>query len=359
MTSFIDYLVEATASPRIPHPEDSIFDSSDHAAQYVQALKSIAQNPENVSIKWDGGIALYFGIDPQGRFFVNDKYMPDAFYAHSPADWQKYDTQIKRSRTPRPDLYDKLAGFWNGLKKLVSRAPGVYKGDLMFAHQLTPISNVFVFKPVTVEYRVPVDSALGQLINGRQALIVAHQYNGSPWSGPALTNNTVSVVPPNIGARFQIKQPVALISAAEKAVNSLGAAADQFRAGMPKTYSDLLQRYLNQRVTRQTNEDLETWLTTNAKPAQIKFLLGDNQDGYLYQNKKGLDALFAIWNSISALKETLAQQLEAQVTGMQQVVAGRAQGEGFVFPSRYGLVKLVQRGSFGAAHFNGFNASKK
>lgn len=357
MSSFIDYLAEATADPRIPHPEDSIFTGSNLAAQYVQALKGIAQNPQAVSIKWDGGIALYFGIDPQGRFFVNDKYMPDAFFAHSPADWQKYDTQIKRSKTARPDLYDKLAGFWTGLKNLVNRAPGVYKGDLMFAHQLQPVSNMFIFKPVTVEYRVPTDSELGQLISGRQALIVAHQYNGAPWKGKPMTNSVISVVPPNIGTNFQIKQPTKLVSAAEKTVNSLGAAADQFRAGMPKTYSDLLQRYLNQRITRQTGDDLTTWLQTAAKPAQIKFLLG-NGDGYLYQNKRGLDALFAIWNSISALKENLAQQLESQVTGMQQIVGGQAQGEGFVYPSKQGLVKLVQRSGFGAAHFNGYNATK-
>lgn len=357
MISFIDYLVEASADPRIPHPEDSIFIGSDRAAQYVQALKSIAQNPQAVSIKWDGGIALYFGLDPQGRFFVNDKYMPDAFFAHSPADWQKYDTQIKRSRTARPELYDLLAGFWTGLKKLVARSPGVYKGDLMFAHQLQPVNNMFIFKPVTVEYRVPTNSALGQLITGRQALIVAHQFNGAPWKGDPMTNSVVSVVPPSIGTNFQIKQPTALVSAAEKTVNSLGVAADQFRAGMPKTYSDLLQRYLNQRITRQTNDELSTWLQSTANPTQIKFLLG-NGDGYLYQNKKGLDALFAIWNSISALKENLAQQLESQVTGMQQFVNGQAQGEGFVYPSRQGLVKLVQRSGFGAAHFNGFNAAK-
>ena len=128
---------------------------------------------------------------------------------------------------------------------------------------------------------------------------------------------------------------------------------------MPKTYSDLLQRYLNQRITKQTASDLETWLRTNAKPAQIKFLLGDNQDGYLHQNKKGLDALFAIWNSISALKENLAQQLETQITGMQQFINGQPQGEGFVYPSKQGLVKLVQRGVFGGAHFNKSNSLKK
>jgi hypothetical protein len=359
MKLFLDYLSEAVASPRIPHPEDSIFDGSSSAAAYLQALKNIAADPKGITIKWDGGIALVFGTDPNGRFFINDKYMPDAFYAHSPADWQKYDTQIKKSRTARPDLYDKLAVFWNGLKQLVSQAPGVYKGDLMFAHQLEPVNNEFVFKPVTVEYRVPVGSALGQLIAGRQALIVAHQYNNATWQGKPMSNSVVSVISPGMGIDFRIKPPNALIAAAEKTVRSLGNAADQFRAGMPKTYSDLLQRYLNQKITKQTNADLGDWLSTNAKPAQLKFLLGDNQDGYLYQNKAGLDALFAIWNAISALKENLAQQLETQVVGIKQIVNGQPQGEGFVYPSIQGLVKLVQRSGFGAAHFSGYNSEKK
>lgn len=359
MKVFLDYLLEATASPRIPHPEDSIFDGSSNAAAYVQALKTIAANPKGITIKWDGGIALIFGIDPNGRFFINDKYMPDAYFAHSPADWEKYDTQIKKSRTARPDLYDKLAVFWNGLKQLVSQAPGVYKGDLMFAHQLDPVNNEFVFKPVTVEYRVPVNSPLGQLIAGRQALIVAHQFNNATWAGKPMSNSIVSVISPGMGINFQVKQPTSLITTAEKTVSTLGNAADQFRAGMPKTYSDLLQRYLNQKITKQTSDDLSNWLISNSKPAQLKFLLGDNQNGYLYQNKTGLDALFAIWNAISALKENLAQQLETQVTGVKQLVNGQPQGEGFVYPSKQGLVKLVQRSRFGAAHFAGFNSEKK
>lgn len=356
MTSLKHYLIEAEASPRIPHPEDSIFDSSTSAAGYVQALSDLARNPQKVSIKWDGGIALIFGQDPNNRFFINDKYMPDAYFAHSPEDWERYDTQIKKSRTARTELYDKLAGLWTGLRTLVARTPGVYKGDLMFAHQLTPVGNEFVFKPVTVEYRVPVNSELGKLIQGRQALIVAHQYNNAPYSGKPLSNSTVTVIPPSLGIDFKIAVPTAQLNAAEQAVRSYGNQVDLFLNGMPKSYRELLKQYLNKKITKQTNEDLSNWLVHNAKPAQIKFLLGEQ--GYLTENKAGLTALFAIWNAISSLKENLAQQLESQVVGIKQSVAGQSQGEGFVYPSRQGLLKLVQRSGFGAAHFTGFNAKK-
>jgi hypothetical protein len=71
----------------------------------------------------------------------------------------------------------------------------------------------------------------------------------------------------------------------------------------------------------------------------------------LYREQKGLNALFNIWNSIYALKENLAQQLETQVQGIEQWVGGSKQGEGFVFNTPQGLVKLVQRGTFSRALF--------
>ena len=127
---FIDSLFEAAAPTRIPHPEDSIFDGSATAAKYVQGLQEVIANPGGVSIKWDGGIALIFGYTPAGEFFINDKYMPDGFFAKSPKDWERYDTTIKASRTPRTDLYPKIALVWEGIKAAVKER-AVFKGDLM------------------------------------------------------------------------------------------------------------------------------------------------------------------------------------------------------------------------------------
>ena len=357
MKTYREFLIEAAAEPRIPHPEDSVFMGAKTAAQYVQALNEIAINPRAASIKWDGMIALYFGKDQSGEFFVNDKYMPETFHAYSPMDWQKYDTTIKKSRTERPDLYKKLALIWPGLEAAVGSVNGVFKGDLMFVGPLDPVDNMYRFKSVTVEYHVPVDSRLGRLIAGRRALIVAHQYNNSPYTGKEFGNAEVTVIPPNLGIEFKIKMPVQLAQAAERSVTGANAdLIDRFLAGLPKTVIAALKQYFNHLTTGQTQQSIQEWLPANISAKQAQALLSD--DGYLKTHVMGLRALQTAWNAIAAYKESLAQQLESQVQGFKQFVAGRPQGEGFVFPSSIGLIKLVQKGGFGAAHFAGFNAAK-
>jgi hypothetical protein len=59
-----------------------------------------------------------------------------------------------------------------------------------------------------------------------------------------------------------------------------------------------------------------------------------------------------VWNAVYQFKENLASQLEQQVSGFSQTVNGHQGGEGFVVPTNAGLIKLVNRGQFGAAHFN-------
>jgi hypothetical protein len=348
---FINTLFEAAASPRIPHPEDAIFDGGMEAKRYIDALKNVIANPGGISVKWDGGIALVFGYDPNGEFFINDKYMPAGFYAHSPADWEHYDTQVKKSKTARSDLYPKLGELWEGLQKSVT-AKGTFKGDLMWTGQLQPVQGKFVFKPTTVEYHVPVKSPLGSIIAGRVAGIVVHQYNGAPWDGKTgLANNSnVAIISPTAGIKFTLNEPTQLVAAAEKA-KAMIPAAEQFLMGMDKTSQAAIKMYFNKKITAQTKDELTAWIAANSNPSQQKKLLGD-QDGYLYQNAQGYDALRAVWNAVYALKVNLAQQLEQQVQGFEQWTGGQKAGEGFVVNTPDGLVKLVNRGVFGAAHFN-------
>ena len=351
--NFLDYIFEASEGPRIPHPEDSIFAGSAAATKAIGALKEIIANPGAGSIKWDGGIALYFGYDPSGKFFINDKYMPEGFYAHSPADWERYDTQVKQSRTARPDLYEKIALIWEGLKASVTQQL-VFKGDLMWTGVLEPMDGKYVFKPTTVEYRIPVASALGKLVAGKVGGIVVHQAAGAPWDGKTGLANAgnVAIMTPTAGITFTLKNPVRLVADAEKAVATQGKLADDFLAGLAGTVKSAMQTYMNKKITKQTNDELTTWLQSNVSNKQYQLLVGDTNSGYLMQNEAGLHAVFAIWNAIYRLKDNLAQQLEPQVKGFEQWTGGQQAGEGFVFPTSQGLIKLVNRAGFGAAHFN-------
>jgi len=347
-------LTEADASPRIPHPEDAIFISQAEAQKYEKALEEAITNAQEISIKWDGGIALIFGYTPAGEFYINDKYMPEGYYAKSPKDWQVYDTTIKKSRTPRPDLYPKIEMIWEGLKADVVER-GTYKGDLMSVGPTPVVDGMYEFTPTTVKYRIPPKSPIGLLIGKKVGVIVVHQKDGAPWDGKSgLANNgNVAVIAPKAGLSFKLNEPVQLLNAARKAVNGQpGSLAEQFLSGMAGVARAAIQKYFNHKITAQTNEELADWLKKNVNAKQYQFLVGDNNNGYLIENEAGLKALTDTWNAVYQLKENLAAQLEKQVEGFSQTVAGNPGGEGFVVPTSVGLIKLVNRGQFGAAHFN-------
>ena len=349
---FLDYIFEAGEGPRIPHPEDSIFAGSASATKYIGALKEIIAKPGAGSIKWDGGIALFFGRNTAGQFVCADKYMPaKGVYPTSPQAWVEYDRQRGADRS---DLYAKIELIWAGLEAAVGSTQGLFKGDLMWTGVLEPIEGKYIFKPTTVEYRIPVAGALGKLIAGKVGGIVVHQFNDAPWDGKTgLTNaGNVAVLTPTAGITFSLKNPVKLVSDAEKAVASQGKLADDFLAGLAGTVKSAIQTYMNKKITKQTNDELVQWLPSNVSNKQVQLLIGANNDGYLMQNEAGLNAVFAIWNAIYRLKDNLCQQLEPQVKGFEQWTGGQQAGEGFVFPTSQGLIKLVNRAGFGAAHFN-------
>ena len=355
---FINHILVEERTGAQPHPEDSIFDGAAPAKQALQALQYVIKNPQSVTIKFDGFPALIFGRMPDGRFAVMDKYMFDSkFFADSPAKWQEYDSK-KASGKTRPDLYAKLANIWSGLEEAVGSSTGFFWGDLLWWQQLKPIGGAYVFKPNVVEYRVPAKSQLGQEIGRSVGGLVVHQYftddgaRPAQWNGKGLTRNgSVVILTPSAGIQFKLNDPVQLTKAATTAVNQYSNLAEKFLTGLPGVVKQALQKYCNKKITGQTNEEIVPWLEKNVSGKQYKFLVGENYGGYLYREEKGLNALFAIWNAIYALKINLADQLEGQVQGIQQFVNGKQQGEGFVFNTPQGLVKLVNRGTFSAALF--------
>ena len=101
------YLTEA-ANPRTPHPEDSVFAGLGAAKDAVDSMYYVIENPETLTIKWDGFPALIFGYNDKGQFTVSDKYMFDKgteYLGTSPKFWQEYDASRGKSR---PDLYGRL-----------------------------------------------------------------------------------------------------------------------------------------------------------------------------------------------------------------------------------------------------------
>jgi len=362
---FIQSLNE-TITGRTPHPEDAIFISSAAAAQQIQSLKSVIANPSGLTIKWDGYPAIIFGRMPDGRLGMADKYMFDrGTLVTSPEEWQNYDAQ-KASGGLRGTLYDAAAALWPGLNVAVE-GPGYYWADLMYAGKLQPQKGVYAFKPNLVEYQVDVNSPLGKIIGNSVGGVVVHQYFkdvGAPpvqWNGKGLKNinNGVAIISPTAGNTFTLKTPVQLERAAESAVKKYGGAVDELLATLPQTTRDKIKTYFNKFITGQTNQPLHDWLQTQISAKQYNILVGPEFTGTLFQQSKngeiveslGYSGLKEIWNSIYAYKQNLAKQLAAQVTGIKEFVNGQPAGEGFIFPTASGLVKIVDRQVFSAANF--------
>jgi hypothetical protein len=366
--------------PRIPHPEDAFFlGGSNAASKAIQDMQGAIANASKTTIKWDGKPALIWGRLPNGRLAVMDKYMFDAKYpAQSPEDWVKYDQQ-KKSGNLRTDLYPKLKAIWPGLDA-ATVGPGFYWGDLMWAGELKPQGGNYTFKPNLVQYTVPANSELGQTIPGKTGGIVVHQQfanlgdqTAQVWDGKGLQNvqGGVDIIKPNVGITFKLTAPPGLINSAKQAVSTYGTAVDNLLNSLPASTRAQMQTYFNQRIIGGTTLSMPNWLKTKSSAKQYSDLVTGNPDASGQYNAKTnnvpgklytLDAankpvpsqahvgLLAIWNAIYNLKLNLAQQLEQQVQGLGQSTAGAAEGEGFVVPTKTGLVKLVNRGVFSAGN---------
>jgi len=358
---FIDsILAEVAAAPaRTPHPEDAIFAGSAAAQNMVDALSYVITNPGSLTIKWDGFPALIFGRTSAGKLTVMDKYMFDKPHGEvtSPEDWVKYDQDRGKDRK---DLYQRIANIWPGLEQALGNVSGYFWGDLLWSSPLKPVEGNFVFKPNVVEYHIPVKSNIGRQIAGKTGGIVVHTYLANktakpqPWNGQGLNFDApVAILTPSAGIKFTLDDPVQLHKSAVATVKKYATVADKFLSGLDDKGREALKQYANKRVTGQTNEEIADWLVgANFSQKLKKFLIGENKGGYLYRNEKGLRAVFDIWNSVYAFKSNLATQLEQQVKGIGQYINGQTAGEGFVFSTPTGPIKLVQRGVFSQALFN-------
>jgi len=357
---FVDFLFEGTAdNPRIPHPENAIFTSSAEAKRAIETLKEIIASPENITIKWDGEIALFFGRDARGKFFCSDKYMyPKGILAHSVQDWITYD-QNKPTKTMRPDLYKKLESVWSSLEQSVGPSPVVYKGDYFTTNQ---VGNNYVFRGPTAQYTIPANSSMGINLKNKTSMIIVHSKDNQPWDGKGLAGvGNVGIFPPNVGNQFGLgsydRQLMQLAQNAEKIVNQYGSIVDTFFLHLgTKSARAKIEQWFNQRITHQTTLEISDWLKQN-DPANYKKLIGDNFGGLLMRNIKGWNALKLIYNSIYQLKEYLDQTFTKQVGNVQMNILNKSGhpvahgGEGFVFHSpTKGPIKLVSPG-FRQSHF--------
>lgn len=364
LLEFIEFLTEGT---RIDHPEDLIFsDGSQGAARAVQALAEVPTHAQDITIKWDGFPALVFGRNHDGRLVVADKHMftkkDGSGRVTSLQAFVQYD--VNRGSN-RGDLYEKLKVLWPAFEQAVPKGTkGYYWGDLLWTGQLQPQHGMYSFKPNTVTYSVSASSPIGQRIAQSIGGIVVHQYFADfdqepqvlEGTGQLNTKGPLYILTPNMPDQVKLQEPVQLVKAAQQALKTYGGAVDQLLDPtnlVPircKDLGQLMQKYINARVRGEARKFVD-WLPGVVSGNKLKSLVGENKDGYLYQNPNGLNGAFAIFEAILNLKSGLIKQLDSQQQTIQSSVNGQPGGEGYVFNTSHGLIKLVNRSSFSAANF--------
>lgn len=368
LLEFIQSVIEGqllTEGARIDHPEDLIFqDGAPGAARALAALSSIAQQPQNLTVKFDGFPAMVFGRNQDGQLVVADKHMftkkDGSGRVTSLQQFVQYD--VNRGAN-RGDLYAKLRVLWPAFEQAVPRgAKGYYWGDLLWAGRLPVTNGQYVFKPNTVTYSVNANSKLGQRIGSSVGGIVVHQYFPDSDQEPVVVTDLsqlnlsgpLAILTPSMQDQVTLKNPVAAINkvsaAIKRAAPAINALFDptELATRKIKDLGGLMQKFVNARVKGFTG-DFATWLPANVSSNKLNTLLGDS--GYLIQHRDAVNAIFAIFDGISAIKDNLIQQLDTQQHTIQSSTMGKPGGEGYVFNTAQGLIKLVNRASFSAANF--------
>ena len=363
----LDFIRVLTEGTRIDHPEDLIFsEGSRGATRAIQALTSISNNPETLTVKWDGFPAVVFGRNIDGVLVVADKHMftkkDGSGRVTSLEQFIQYDANRGANRG---DLYEKMRIIWPALEQAVpANDRGYYWGDLLWVGIPPTVGGRYVFKPNTVTYSVDVKSSLGQRIARTVGGIVVHQFFPDFDQEPQVLEGTgnlnmsapICIFTPKMDITPKIGQPVRLIKQAQADLKKFGGAIDKLLDPVSlaeikaKDLPALMQKFVNARVRGESRTFVQ-WLPSVVTASKAKNLLGDNEDGYLYQFAGGLNGAFALFDDITQIKNNLIEQLDNQQGAIHSSIMGQQGGEGYVFPTPQGLIKLVNRATFSAANF--------
>ena len=357
-TPLIENTVLTEAEARIPHLEDMVFDAGTKGAE--QALAIIlagAQDTEGTTtVKWDGKPAIIWGRKPTGEFVLTDKsgFGAKGYDGKATSPQMLADVMRRRGgdREPLIAMYQQL---WPALEQATPRGfRGYLQGDLLYTHTPPEIAGAYEFTPNTVQYRIPVESALGNSISHSDIGIAVHtQYadeNSPPQAIKSLNTRSVKgllLIPPTVKDIKSVepshkltKEIRSILRAHGKNINQLFR-PDLLRAARITDLPELCKRYINSRIFSNFDNLLHQfgpWLEQNTTASKFRNIVEYLQSPK--DNMDGLSAAFAVFLLLHDLKMDVLQQLDRQQPGQ----------EGWVMATDAGRAKLVNRFAFSAAN---------
>jgi hypothetical protein len=335
----------------IEHLEDLVFRRGTQGIKdALEIVDHATQNPRTTTAKWDGKPAVIWGRKPAtGEFVLTDGSGFEAKGYDGLATSPQMMAQIQRTRSGNRDelinLYAQLFPVLEATLPLNFR--GYVKGDLLYMDTPPEIAGNYVFRPNTVEYKIPARSNLGQRIANSEIGIAVHSMYSDvgdarqPLSGVKFNEVPGLMLERPATPRALVTEP-AKVKALKQLIRTDGAAIStlfnpaELRAHKITDLAKLCVDYINTKVGAPLNPttllpEFGQWLQTKVTPSKFRNIVE-----YLESpssNTPALAAAFTAFILLHDLKMDILRQADLEHPGQ----------EGWVMATPAGYAKAVNR----------------
>jgi hypothetical protein len=339
------------------HLEDLVFTEPNGGKRAVEILKNLAQDAQDVAIKWDGNPTVYWGRDEDGTFRLVGKnnWGREEGKSSSPEELQQFINSRGKGEEWRAKFAGDMAALWPVFEKATPKDfRGYVYGDILF-HPGKPYEGAdgrMSFTPNQTTYAVKGNSEVGRRIAGAKVAVAAHQqysYFGDK-SGEPFTDPKIFAANPELmvfGQTYVNHKPAVNadnLSVIEKEVNKSQQKITQLltpQAGL-SDLQNIIYTFVNAQAKEKKLDMLDhdvffTWLSTSkvSGPKQQKIAaLSNSIPG-------AMDSLFFIVRELMKAKNEVIRELDQAGGDITATTGGKPGGEGYV--KGKDSVKLVPR----------------
>jgi hypothetical protein len=335
----------------IEHLEDLVFRRATQGiVDALEIVKQATESPKTITAKWDGKPAVIFGRKPAtGEFVLTDGsgFEAKGYDGLATSPRMMADIQSTRSgdRTELINLYAQLFPVLEAA--LPPNFRGYVKGDLLYMSTPPEIAGNYVFRPNTIEYKIPARSALGQRIGASTIGIAIHSmYADVGDARQPLKGVTFNAVPGLMLERPATPSTIVTDSNLEKQLRNLvrtdGAAINtlfnpaELRTHKITDLAKLCVDFINTKVGTPLNPatllpEFGEWLQTRVTPQKFRNIVEYLQSPS--SNTAALAAAFSAFLLLHDLKMNILKQADTQHPGQ----------EGWVMATPAGYAKAVNR----------------
>lgn len=341
------------------HLEDYVlFYGGEGAQDAIEILTDLTQSDSHdLSVKWDGKVALFYGRDADGEFVMGTKgNWAKNTPLRSPEQAHEYITQGGKGEDWRQVMGKDFLEIFPLLEASVPvNFRGFVTGDVIYSPNMAPKQNTkngIEFTSNQVTYIADPRSEIGKRIAQTKVGIALH-IRFSEWGGgdkAVINEETVKQLNSSdvlaMGQTYSPHKPQlddSVLDGIKSMAQRYGKLIDDLIAPKPglSDIPNMLYTYNTHSVREGNDADTEgffNWVVSSGKVSAGKQakLAALNE-----QNPKAFPALFELFNAVQDAKDNIITQLDNAPSDIRAVTSGQSGGEGYV--SLRNKVKLVPR----------------